>query len=213
MGYINVGTTDQLILELPTDRTTDWGQRFKENFVKPLVDHDHSGNGKGRRLGASALEDGSINGIKILLNNEEYFRARSDAASNLILDVFKVDVTNTLVFELPTSFNNTVTFNSPPILVEKVINQPTTSVVNDATTYNIIDLSSYTTKKIIIDYTLTSSTGDQTGTITSNPVEDSLSIDYIGIDINRTISLNSDIVQISNTAGENLTLRYFIREI
>ena len=79
MAYILLGNTNQLQLEIPTEDTKDWGTRLKDNFVIKIIEHDHSGNGKGVQLGITAFPDNLINDIKIRLRNDQFLRARNSS--------------------------------------------------------------------------------------------------------------------------------------
>lgn len=97
MPFINVGSGNDVILEIPTDRTNVWGTRFKNNFATPIAEHDHSGSGKGRLLTASSFSANSISGAKIRLLNNEYLRAR-DAGNTADVNIIKVNASDELEF-------------------------------------------------------------------------------------------------------------------
>lgn len=70
MPFLTVGTNDNdLTLQVPTKRTTDWANEFLDNFVKKIVDHDHTGNGRGKQLGTGAIADNAITSSQILLSD------------------------------------------------------------------------------------------------------------------------------------------------
>jgi hypothetical protein len=61
MPLITFGNNTKLKLKIPSKGDTNWSEDFKTYFVDPIVEHDHSGiNGRGKKLTADALEDGSI---------------------------------------------------------------------------------------------------------------------------------------------------------
>ena len=77
MAYTVLGSLNQLQLQIPTEGTKDWGNNLKNNFVIKIVEHDHSGNGKGAPLGINSFADNIINDVKIRLRNDQFLRSRN----------------------------------------------------------------------------------------------------------------------------------------
>jgi len=70
MPFLTVGTNnDDLTLQVPAKRTTDWANEFLDNFVRKIVNHDHSGNGRGKQLTSMALAANSVTQNQILLSD------------------------------------------------------------------------------------------------------------------------------------------------
>ena len=99
MPFINVGSGNDLILELPTDRTQVWGTRFKTNFATPIAEHNHTGSGNGRKLGAGSFSADSITDVEILLSNNSYLRGRN-AADSADVNIIKVNASDKLETEV-----------------------------------------------------------------------------------------------------------------
>lgn len=90
MPYLDIGTGDDLIVQIPTDRTKNWGTNFRNNFALKIAEHDHSGSGRGRPISTAGIANNSITGAKILLANDEYLRGRNNADSADV-NIIKVD--------------------------------------------------------------------------------------------------------------------------
>ncbi len=99
MPFITVGVNDDLILTIPTARTTGWNDQFRDNFATLIAEHDHTGAGKGRTISSSALTDDSINGAKILLVNDEFLRSRN-FADTANINLIKANTSDKIAFGL-----------------------------------------------------------------------------------------------------------------
>lgn len=95
MAYIVLGSLNQLQLQIPTEGTKDWGNNLKDNFVIKIVEHDHSGNGKGAPLGINSFADNIVNDIKIRLRNDQFLRARNSSNTGDI-NILKVAPNNAI---------------------------------------------------------------------------------------------------------------------
>lgn len=95
MPFIAVGSGDDLILTIPTDRTTNWGANFKTNFAEKIATHNHTGSGNGQKLSGASIADNGLNGTKILLDNDEFLRGRNNADSANI-NIIKVNTSDKL---------------------------------------------------------------------------------------------------------------------
>lgn len=112
MPFISVGAGDDLILQIPTNRTTNWGANFKDNFAQVVAEHDHSGSGRGRLLSGTSIANDSLNGSKLLLLNEEYLRGRN-AADSANINIIKVNNLDNLT--LGAKLSNLITTNNVPL--------------------------------------------------------------------------------------------------
>ena len=107
MAYITLGNLNQLQLQIPTENTKDWGTNLKDNFVIKLVEHDHSGNGKGAPLGISSFADNVINDVKIRLRTNNYLRSRN-AANTGDVNVIKANGSNNIEIGDATALQSTI---------------------------------------------------------------------------------------------------------
>jgi hypothetical protein len=93
-----LGTSAQLQITIPRARTRDWAVSIRNNCFQKIVEHDHSGvSGKGIQLATAAIAADAITGLKILLANDQYLRARN-AADNADVNIVKVSSGNEVVF-------------------------------------------------------------------------------------------------------------------
>lgn len=100
MPFLNVGSnSNDLTLQVPTRGTTDWATEFLQNFAQPLSTHDHTGGGRGAQLGGGAFADNSINGQKILFNNDEAHQWRDSGGTET--DILKYDSSDLLRILVP----------------------------------------------------------------------------------------------------------------
>ena len=65
MPLITLGSGNQLIVKVPSKGDTDWANDFKTEFAQKIVEHDHSGSGKGSKIVTAAIEDGAISNAKL----------------------------------------------------------------------------------------------------------------------------------------------------
>lgn len=66
MAWIKIGVGgNDFTFEIPPDGTSDWGQGIRTLFLNKLRDHDHSGSGRGAKLGSGSLEDNAVTTAKI----------------------------------------------------------------------------------------------------------------------------------------------------
>lgn len=175
MGFISLGNTDQLILEIPTERTENWAQRVKDNFVLKIVEHDHSGNGMGAPLGGAALADGSVNGIKFLLQNNQSLRSEGSTPSNII-DLFRLTVAEKLEIQA-----TVVSATVENISLDRIIGKELVVPVTTTATLTITGGAGGR-----LEYSATSASGTQVGTLSfvnSGPVSKEYVGDILDIDI------------------------------
>lgn len=93
MAFITLGTSSQLQIQIPIKGTTGWSDELRAEFFQKLVEHDHSGNGKGATIGPNALGPNVVTGTNIKLSNDQFLRSRN-AADNNDIDILKVNGSN-----------------------------------------------------------------------------------------------------------------------
>jgi|GEM_PF-6966363 len=113
MAFFTLGEDDDLQLEVPTIKEKNWGQRVLENLLTRIVEHDHTGSGKGRPIGANSLANDGIDGTKLLLNNNESLRAKSTLVGT-ILNLLKLNTNNNIEVEQPIEKINLLPISSDP---------------------------------------------------------------------------------------------------
>lgn len=194
MPFIELGTTDQLKLKIPTNGSTNWGNVLKTDLFQRLVEHDHSGSGKGARLGAGSILDDAISGSKFRLLNDEYLRARN-LANDGDINILKVDI------------NDEVLINASKLLSKE------SSILNDDTTAltdaEVITLTGTETCTIfakiergaLVEKTILELTANDDGIVQT------VSGDDTGVEFD----LVSGQLQYTSTAtGDNATISYII---
>ena len=65
MPLITLGANTSLIIKIPSRGDTQWAADFQTEFALPIANHDHTGNGKGKKITTAALEDNAVSGAKI----------------------------------------------------------------------------------------------------------------------------------------------------
>lgn len=157
MAYITLGNLNQLQLEIPTEGTKDWGNRLRDNFIIKLVEHDHSGNGKGAPLGISSFADNIINDVKIRLTNDNYLRSRN-SGNTADVNLIKANSSNNIVIgdstALQSTIINSVTTTVNALNVNGALNIPaasigTNEVENDSITQDKMAINSVGTNELI----------------------------------------------------------------
>lgn len=97
MPFLTLGTPSQLQIKVPTAGTTDWADVIKTDNFQKIVEHDHSGGGKGSQLGPGSLLDNAVDGVKFRLSNDQYLRAR-DNANSADVNILKINTSDKLEF-------------------------------------------------------------------------------------------------------------------
>lgn len=100
MSFINLGNSNQLQIKIPIKGTTGWSDELRAEFFQKLVEHDHSGNGKGAPIGPNSLGPDTVTGANIRLANDQFLRSRN-AADDGDINILKVNGSN--LIELGTS--------------------------------------------------------------------------------------------------------------
>ena len=95
MPFLTLGTVDQLQIKVPTKSTTSWADTLKTDTFQKISEHDHTGSGKGTKLGTGSLQDNAVTGIKFRLANNQYLRARN-AAGDGDIDVLRINASDKL---------------------------------------------------------------------------------------------------------------------
>ena len=95
MPFINIGSGAELIVSIPTKKTQNWNDDFRDNFATPLAQHDHTGSGKGRLIATAAIAADAVDGTKLLLDNDQFLRGRNAADSGNI-NIIKVNSSDKL---------------------------------------------------------------------------------------------------------------------
>lgn len=98
MPFITLGAASELQIKVPTLGTTSWGDTMRTDTFQKIAEHDHTGSGKGKQLGAGSLAADSVTGAKIRLDNDESLKARNNADSSNI-DILKINTSDKLVIE------------------------------------------------------------------------------------------------------------------
>jgi hypothetical protein len=98
MPFITLGTTDELQIAYPTNNTTSWGDTVRTDTFQKIAEHDHTGSGRGRQLGAGSLADDAVTGAKFRLDNNEALRAR-DFADSTNLGLIKINTSDKIELE------------------------------------------------------------------------------------------------------------------
>jgi len=104
---INLGIN----VKIPDINARNWGATFRDNFAKPISQHDHTGGGKGLTLSTGAYQDNSVTGAKIRLTNNEAIRARNFANTNDV-SLLKLNTSDQAEFPSGTLFSGASTFSN-----------------------------------------------------------------------------------------------------
>ena len=97
MPYLTLGSASQLVIKVPTNGTTDWGDTLKSDTFQKIAEHNHTGSGTGSKLGTGSIIADAITGALIRLDNDEYLRARN-AANSANIDIVKVNSSDKVAF-------------------------------------------------------------------------------------------------------------------
>ena len=125
MAFRPLGTINQLQIEIPDAGTKNWNNEFRDRFFIKVVEHDHSGGGKGAPLGVSSIADNAIGSLKILLSNNQFLRGRN-AAANADVNILRVNPSDQLEINPPVIFNSTVVLPANTVTTANVINDAIT---------------------------------------------------------------------------------------
>lgn len=99
--FITLGDTDELQIRVPIDGQTGWGPQLIEEFVRRLVEHDHSGvDGRGVAITGAGLAIDSVDGARLRLLNNQFLRARNAADSGDV-NIVKINADNEIEFGAP----------------------------------------------------------------------------------------------------------------
>jgi hypothetical protein len=98
MPFIQLGAASELQIKVPTLGTTSWGDTLRTDTFQKIAEHDHTGSGKGKQLGAGSIAADSLTGAKIRLDNDESLRARDNADANNV-NLLKLNTSDQLELE------------------------------------------------------------------------------------------------------------------
>jgi hypothetical protein len=88
---------DDIEIQLPAQKDTDWAINLRDLAFKKIAQHDHSGSGNGQPLTGNSLSNNSVIGAKILLENDEYLRWKNTSA--VATNVMKLAADNKIEIE------------------------------------------------------------------------------------------------------------------
>lgn len=102
MSFIDIGdpSGDILYFKYPIAGTTLWASDIRDLLFLRLRDHDHSGNGLGKKLGPNAFDNDILDGSKFRLNNQQSLRSRN-GAGNGDINILKVTAQDLLEIITP----------------------------------------------------------------------------------------------------------------
>lgn len=86
-----------LTLRWPSEGQRNWGSVFRDGFANPLSTHDHTGSGKGLKIGAAALDANAVTGASLRLDNAQWLRSRN-AANSADTNLLRLDSSDVLRF-------------------------------------------------------------------------------------------------------------------
>lgn len=218
MAFITLGTTDDLQIQIPTKRTTAWADTLKNEFFIKVVEHDHTGGGRGRQLGGASLADNTITAAKIRLLNDEFLRA-TDSAGTGDVSLIKANSSDQIEFGADIASANVLNLTSPSTnvdtsTVDKILTDNSVSI-DSATTSTIVSID--TTKSQTIDYRIEFESSSQTGTlvVSGTDVQD----EFVGTDHGFPFSLSGSDVQLDTSSsgtiagGNQAVVTFLLKEI
>lgn len=97
MPFIPIGdpSGNVLAFEIPSKRDINWADELRTKFFTVVSNHDHSGAGKGKKIGPGSLEENAVRGLTFRLENDTYARGRN-AADSADINIIKVNATDLL---------------------------------------------------------------------------------------------------------------------
>lgn len=211
MPYITLGTSTELQIKVPTNGTTDWGDTLRTDTFQKIVEHDHSGAGKGKQLGQGSIQANAINGVRFRLDNDEYVRARN-AANDADVNLFKLNTSDKIQFATTVANVTVDVFTSPVIQATRIDAQGSATLTDNtavAADASVITLSANETCKIqgkIVRGTDVRRVELELDQANANIIESGN-----GDDVGVTFSIASDQLQYTTTStGNNATFTYTI---
>ncbi len=90
---MSITLSSGLTLIIPSPGAANWYSSIETDCFQKISEHDHTGSGKGTKIGTSALVDDGVTGAKIRLANAQALRARN-AAGSADVDVLKLNSSN-----------------------------------------------------------------------------------------------------------------------
>ena len=206
MPYVILGATTELQIKVPTKGTTDWADTLRTDTFLKIAQHDHSGSGKGKALGTTALQADAVTGAKIRLDNDEYLRGRN-AANSANIDIVKVNASDKLVFA-----TNIVQAVLETVTAEQITSAGSSTLTDNtasATTASVITLAS--NESCSIHYRIVRGVAVQSGTIKMDQSNTGLIERFRGDDCGITFTNNAGTLEYTSTStGSNASLTYTI---
>lgn len=226
MGYITLGKTDQLQIKIPTKLTTNWADELKKDFLKVLVEHDHSGNGKGVLLKSDSLEPNSLSGLVFRLDNDQWLRARN-AADTADINVIKVTAddkvllggTEIVLGEGATSAlsidSSNITLNNDSLTINELQSNRLASekafTLAPGSTHTLITATEGPVYYggLTIEYVIFHAGKRQVGTLLVHRNSAAVADEFVGFDHGFLFSINSaELVVDCTTATSNVSIKF-----
>lgn len=226
MAFIQLGTLDQLQISIPTKLTTNWADQLREDFFQKVVEHDHSGNGKGSQLGSAAFADDSLNQVKIRLQNDAFLRSRNAADSGDV-NIIKVDTEDEIVIgarvkDIDTDLvvSENITASNSDIMnltTRKVIASGSVTIESSGTS---VIASFDGTKNQRLEYRITYNGSIQSGTLECHNAGALNTEEYIGTDLGfEFLTLGGTDIELDTnseptiSAGNPVIVTFILKEI
>lgn len=229
MPFIQLGTENDLQITIPVQLTTDWATSLRENCFVNIVEHDHSGGGRGRPLGGSALAIDSITGSRIRLASLEYLRSRNAANTGDIglirlngddeieigANVVSATIASANIGSIASDTlvsSTSVTsplIDSTNVVADNLISNADTSVpVTAGSSATIIDLSQGESSfnASTVHYTILQGSTRQVGTLTIDAVAGTVSDRFIGVDLGVIFSVETTLEGVIQLVATNNSL-------
>lgn len=86
-----VGSGNDIIIQIPNKGDRDWADLIRTSAFQRLVEHDHTGSGRGRPINTNGLANDSVNDLKILLRNNEWLRAAGQQQNDPDFNILRVN--------------------------------------------------------------------------------------------------------------------------
>lgn len=81
---------NELTLIIPDEGKEPWYSIIYQLYTT-ISAHDHSGEGRGTRIGTNGISDEAINDLKILLRNNEWLRSAGVTAGDAAINILKIN--------------------------------------------------------------------------------------------------------------------------
>lgn len=212
MSFITLGTTDQLQIKIPIKNTKGWANGLRDEFFQKVVEHDHSGDGKGVPISGQAIAGDTITGDKFRLLNDEYLRSRNNADSSDV-NIIKVNTSDQLELGADLLSATIITLNSTTsTLTNATIAQATVGILTSNDTATIAISSTSTVKDlttpaltgaVVIDYVAIRNTEKAIGTLTIDATNNIVVDEFIGDDLGSIFTMAAGVLSATNSSGSD----------